>query len=200
MSDFTVIGDIGETLKYILDDDPWDGFLSTQKPVVTFKSPKEIKDEPGNADNLISIFLYHIQVNPYLRNEEPINSNDTKQLQPPLALDLFYLVTPYSEDKTDEKYILGKVMQIFNDNCKLYGTALQGGLARTDEEFKLLFSTVSLDNLARVWDAFQEAAYRLSVGYMVPAVRIDSTRVLDIKRVVSSRIDDSHKVPKIEGL
>ena len=147
---------------------------------------------------MVSLFLYHIQVNPYLRNEEPLRNDNTGLQLPPLVLDLFYLVTPYSEDKTDEKYILGKVMQIFYDNSKLHGTILQGSLAETDEEFKLLFSTVSLDDLARVWDAFQEAAYRLSVGYMVPAVRIDSTRELDIKRVVLKRVDDSHKVSNRE--
>ncbi len=200
MSDFTVIGDIGETLQGLLEDDPWEGIDPTQKPEITFKSPKEIKDEPGNTDNLVSIFLYHIQVNPYQRNEEPIRIDANNVQLPPLSVDLFYIVTPYSEDKTDEKYILGKVMQIFNDNSKLYGSILRGNLEGTDEEFKLLFSTVSLDNLARVWDAFQEAAYRLSVGYMVPAVRIDSTRELGISRVVSKQLEGSYKVPKREGL
>lgn len=72
-----------------------------------------------------------------------------------MALDIFYLVTPYSSNKTDEKYILGKVMQIFYDNARLQGAVLQGGLAGTAEEFKLLFNAVSLADFARVWDAFR---------------------------------------------
>ncbi len=206
MSDFTVIGDVGNTLKGLLDDeDQWEGI---EKPEITFRSPKEIKD--GDQDpsvRLVSLFLYYIQVNPNLRNEEPIRKDDTKLLLPPLSLDLYYLITPYSFseigdiNKIEEKWILGKVMQIFHDNSTLYGSALQGdSLAGTDEELKLLFSTASIEELARVWDAFQEAAYRLSVSYMVPAVQIDSTRELEVRRVVSKRVDDSYKVRKREGL
>ncbi len=195
MSDFTVIGDIGETLKKLLEDDPWTGI--SPKPEITFKSPKEIKDD-GGSTNKVSIFLYQILENSYLKNEEPQRIDDTHLQSPPLSLDLIYLVTPYSEDKTQEKIILGKVMQIFHDNAILIliGTALQGDLPETDEEIKLLFNPISLDDLTKIWSAFQEVAYRLSVSYMVTPVRIDSTRKISIQRVVSKETNQSHMVPK----
>ena len=74
MSDFTVIGDVGETLKKLLDDDPWSGI--TPKPEITFKSPKEIKDD-GGSTNKVSLFLYQILENPHLRNQEPLRVNDS---------------------------------------------------------------------------------------------------------------------------
>jgi hypothetical protein len=184
MSDFTVIGDIGETLRRLLEDDPWQGILGG-RPDITLLSPKEVADE-GGGNNRISIFLYHIQVNPFLRNEETVIVSETTIKPPPLTLDLFYLVTPYSDDKTNEKYLIGKVMQIFHDNSQLTGSVLQGGLVGSEESFKLLFSATTLDDLARVWDAFQDVAYRLSVGYMVPAVRIDSAREIEVHRVLTS--------------
>lgn len=193
MSDFTVIGDIGETLKKLLEDDPWTGI--SPKPEITLKSPKEIKDD-GGSTNKVSIFLYQILENPYLKNEEPKRIDDTHFQSPPLSLDLIYLVTPYSEDKTQEKIILGKVMQIFHDNAILIGTALQGDLSETDEEIKLLFNPISLDDLTKIWSAFQEVAYRLSVSYMVTPVRIDSARGINMQRVVSKEINDSYMVPK----
>ncbi len=198
MSDFTVIGDIGETLKKLLEDDPWTGFLPTHKPEITFKSPKEIKDDGGSA-NKVSIFLYQILENPYLKNEEPQRIDDTRLQSSPMSLDLLYLVTPYSDDKTQEKFILGKVMQIFHDNAVLTGTVLQGSLAGTDEEIKLLFNPISLDDLTKIWSAFQEVAYRLSVSYMVTPVKIDSTREFGMQRVISKEMNHSYMVPKSGG-
>ncbi|HSB52636.1 MAG TPA: DUF4255 domain-containing protein [Dissulfurispiraceae bacterium] len=185
MSDFTVLGDVGETLKRLLEDDPWTGVMP--KPEITFKSPKEIKDDGGSA-NKVSLFLYQIIENPYLKNEEPIRVGDSQVQTPPLVLDLFYLVTPYSDDKTQEKYILGKVMQIFYDEAVLSGTVLQGSLAGTDDELRLVAHPLSLDDLTKLWSAFQDVAYRLSVGYLVTPVRIDSARLLGMQRVISKQI------------
>jgi len=197
MSDFTVIGDIGETLKKLLDDPNfWTGIIPG--PEITLKSPKEIKDD-GGSTNKVSIFLYQILENHYLKNEEPQRISDTELKSPPLSLDLLYLVTPYSDDKTQEKIILGKVMQIFHDNAVLTGTVLQGSLAGTDEEIKLLFNPISLDDLTKIWSAFQEVAYRLSVSYMVTPVKIDSTREFGMQRVILKEMNHSYMVLKSEG-
>jgi hypothetical protein len=193
MSEFTVIGDIGETLKKLLEDDPWTGI--SPKPEITFKSPKEIKDD-GGSTNKISLFLYQIHENPHLRNEEPLRVNDSHLQAPPEVLDLLYLVTPYSDDKTQEKYILGKVMQIFYDNAVLSGTALQGEIAGSDEEIKLLFNPISLDDLTKIWSAFQDVAYRLSVSYLVTPVKIDSTRQTGMQRVLSKEMNHAVSEPR----
>lgn len=193
MSDFTVIGDVGETLKKLLEDDPWTGIMP--KPEITFKSPKEIEEAGGNT-NKVSVFLYQIHENPYLKNEEPLRIDDANLRIPPLVLDLLYLVTPYSDDKTQEKYFLGKVMQIFYDNAVLSGTALQGTLSGSDEEIKLLLNTLSLDDLTKIWSAFQNVGYRLSLSYLVTPIKIDSTREPGVRRVVSKEMGHSYMEPK----
>ena len=156
------------------------GKVSQQNPSITFKSPKEIK-ESGGQNNGVSLFLYQIQENPYLKNEEPEGTSGgdgtvTLPLLPPLTLDLMYLVTPYHDDKTQEKFILGKVMQIFHDNGLLSGTTLQGVLSGTDEQLRLLLHPISLDELTKIWTAFPDVGYRLSVSYTVTPVRIDTLR------------------------
>jgi len=193
VSDFTVIADVGETLKKLLEDDPWTGILPI--PEITFKSPKEIKDD-GGSTNKVSLFLYQIHENPHLRNEEPLRVNDSHLQTPPEVLDLLYLVTPYSDDKTQEKVILGKVMQIFYDNALLSGTVLQGGLAGSDEDIRLLFNPISLDDLTKIWSAFQDVAYRLSVSYLVTPVRIDSTRQTGMQRVLSKEMNHAVVEPR----
>ena len=194
MSSFTVIGDLGQTLVKLLDEDPWDGMDPGSKPEITMKSPKEVEEE-GTSNNKVSLFLYHVRINPFLRNEEPLVTNDTASKIPPLVLDLSYMVTPYSENKTDEKYILGKVMQIFHDNATLDGSILQGDLSGSSEGYRLIFDTVALEDLARVWDAFQNVAYRLSVVYLVPAVSIDTTLTVDVQRVLSREMHGAHMKP-----
>jgi hypothetical protein len=197
VSEFTVVGDIGETLKKLLEDDPWTGI--SPRPEITFKSPKEITDD-GGSTNKVSLFLYQIHENPYLKNEEPLRVDNSHLHIPPLILDLLYLVTPYSDDKTQEKYILGKVMQIFYDNAVLTGTVLQGSLSGTDEEIKLLFNPIVLDDLTKIWSAFhQEVSYRLSVSYMVTPIKIDSTREFGMQRVVLKEMSHSYMAPKSEG-
>lgn len=199
MSDFTVIGDIGETLKRLLDDPNfWIGI--TPVPEITFKSPKEINND-GGSTNKVSIFLYQILENYYLKNEDHYRISNTELKLPPLSLDLLYLVTPYSNDKTQEKIILGKVMQIFHDNAVLTGTVLQGSLAGTDEEIKLLFNPLSLDDLTKIWSAFfPEVAYRLSVSYIVTPIRIDSTHKIGIQRVISKNMGYYYAITKKEEI
>lgn len=197
MSDYTVIKDIGETLKKLLKNDSFFSDID-----IILKSPKEIKVDEGSTSGLstskVSIFLYQILENPYLKNEEPERIGDTLLKPSPLSLDLLYLVTPYSTDETDEKRILGKVMQIFFDNAILTGSVLEGSLKGTDEEIKLLFNPISLDDLTKLWNAFQEVTYRLSVSYLVTPVRIDSTREMGIQRVVSKEMGYYYAMKKEE--
>ncbi len=196
MSNFTVIGDIGDTLKKLLEDDPWSGI--DPQPEITFRSPKEIQEDGGNP-NKVSLFLFRILENAHLKNQELQQIGNTRLQLPPLVLDLEYLITPYSNDKTQEKIILGKVIQIFHDNAILRGTMLQGDLAETDEEIKLLFNPISLDDMTKMWGSFQEVGYRLSASYLVTPVRIDSAHPpMDIQRVVSKGMDYRYIVPKGE--
>jgi hypothetical protein len=193
MSDYTVIGDIGETLKKLLEADCWDGIT---KPEVILESPEEIEDEKKAK---VSLFLYQIFENPYLKNEEPAQFDDTNLLLPPQSLDLLYLVTPYSKDRTQEKYILGKVMQIFYDNSILTGTVLQGAsLRETDEEIKLIFNPISLEDLTKIWSAFRKVPYRLSISYLVTPVKIDSRRKMAMQKVVSKDMAYYYRVSNRE--
>ena len=197
MSDFNVIGDIGETLKKFLENDPWEGFDTSSKPVIRLKSPKEMTE--NNENKVLSIYLYQILENPYLKNEELKRSDDTSLLLPPLTLDLFYLITPYFEKQpTLEKRVLGKAMQIFYDNSILTGTALEGSLSGIDEEIRLFLNPLSVDELSKIWSIFPDIPYRISVGYIVTPVRIDSIQRLDMQRVLSKEVGYYDKINKRE--
>ena len=194
MSDFKVIGDIGETFKNLLEDDiHW---TDITKPEITLKSPKEINT--GENINIISIFLYQIVENTYLKNEELQKIDTTILHYPPMAVDLLYLITPYGSDPTQEQYMLGKVMQILFDNAVLTGSVLQKSLKGTDDEIRLIFNPLTLDDLNKIWSAFQETGYRLSISYLVTPVRIDSIHEISVQRVVSKEMGSYYKILKKE--
>jgi len=195
MSDFKVIGGIGETLKNLLEDDiHWKDIT---KPEITLNSPKEIKYSGENI-NIISIFLYQIVENNYLKNEELQKIDTTILHYPPMTVDLLYLITPYSSVPTQEHYMLGKVMQILFDNAVLTGSVLQKSLKGTDDEIRLIFNPLTIDDLNKIWNAFQETCYRLSISYLVTPVRIDSIHEISIQRVVSKEMGSYHMILKKE--
>jgi hypothetical protein len=174
VSDYTVISAVSETLRKLLDDN-----VADVEPVLS--SPAEIE---GGASPRLSLFLYQVVEDPYLKNQERQKINSDLLQPSPLTLELFYLLTPYARTPKDEQQILGRVMQIFYDNATLRGSILQGALAGSDEEFRLLLHPLSIDELIKLWNAFPEKPLKLSVCYQVTPVRIESTREAEAKRVI----------------
>jgi len=189
MGDYTVIDDIEETLKTILKKGLDDVFGEDKVPF-TFEAPREVKDD---TENKVLIFLYQVVENIFLKNQAPEKINAGIR-NPPQYLDLLYLVVPYGKDK---KLILGEVMQIFYDNAVLKGTVLQKGLSGTDDEIRIIFNPLSLDDVTKLWSAIKDAPFRLSVSYLVTPVRIDSSRTTAPTRVISSEMGYYNNIPKL---
>lgn len=201
MADYTAIADVGETLITLLRDNMSD--LISPGSIVLL-SPADVEDEAIR----LTLFLYSVTENPHLKNQEMRNLSPTQLGYPPSTLDLYYLLTTYASnlipDRTErtleEHRILGRAMRIFYDNGILSGTTLQGSLAGTDEELRIVLNPISLDDVNKIWTTFQEVPYRLSVSYLVTPVRIDSTRSISTQRVVSKEMNHGYIVPKGEGI
>jgi len=190
MSDYSVIADVGETLKKLL----WENIRNDSKIYpdiiaseddITLSSPAE--QEAGNSKKL-SLYLYRVIENQFLKNQE-IQNNDPKKIESiPLALDLFYIITPASEDRKKDHILLGKVMQVFFDNAIVRGTILKGDALRgTSEQLRLVLYSLPFEEIIQLWQSFSEKSFHLSVCYQVTPVRIDSTREIEAKRVVEKR-------------
>jgi hypothetical protein len=197
MGNYMIIRDVEATLANLLTpDDLWEELVPAGAPEIRFASFAEMMEEqpqPGPGANAsphrLSIFLYQIIENDFTKNDgfQQIDTNLLRHA--PLSLDLYYLVTPFSPNKISERLILGKVMEIFHSNPILSGSVLQGDLAGTDEEIKLILNPISLESLTNIWSTFQDIGYHLSIGYMLTPVTIDSTREFEVSRVESKRLD-----------
>lgn len=195
-SDYTTIADVSETLTYLLRSNMED--LINPDSIILF-SPGEVE---ASDSVRLSLFLFQINENVHMKNQEMQIINPTKLKYPPLILDLFYMLTSYPssgiQDKTErtkeEHRILGKAMQTIHDNSIITGPLLRGCLIDDGQELHISQTSLNLDDMTKIWSTFQDRSFRPSVCYLVSNVRIESTRGKETKRVIERNFDSYMKV------
>lgn len=183
MSSHNIIADVGITLRKLLETT----LLGLVTPAnILLSSPAEME---VTANRQLCIFLYQIMENLYLRNNPDQRPLDPRHL-PPFPVDLHYLFIPYAQEREDEHRIIGRVIQTFHDTAVLKGSILQGTtLAGSDEELRMVYHTVSIDEASKIWTTFPGKPYRLAVGYMVTPVNVYSERLEGGGRVIRKDLD-----------
>jgi hypothetical protein len=186
MSDYFVLSDISKVLRTLLWEaysaDPVIRPLIGSEAAIVFTNPT---DTARDSANRLSLWVYQVSENEFLKNQTPSQSvgpNHTTLRMPPLALNLFYLLTPFAPSAEADLLVLGKSMQVFYDNAIVF---LQEQLNNVFEELRLVLCRLTLDELTRVWEALREP-YRLSVCYQVRVARIDSQITPEHARVIAS--------------
>jgi hypothetical protein len=183
MSSYTVLSAVSKGLQSIL----WSAIrkeLSLQNIVpsesaIVFLNPT---DTAHDSSNRLSIWLYQVTENEFIKNQTPVRSNNGHGLmKPPLALNLHFLVTPFGDTAEASLLLLGKVMEVLYDNAIVI---LRDANDSVFEELRINMSRLTLEELSRVWEALIEP-YRLSVCYEVRVMHIESQRALDGSRVVN---------------
>ncbi len=183
MGSLTVLRDVNETIRKLLKQNISE--LSDENSII-FDSPGEIE---STTTPRLSVFLYNISENSYLRNTEPEPVNLNQMQYPPITLDLYYIFTPYAQNRETELIILEGLMQTLYDNSVFRGDILQGNLAGSgNEKIRVTPNNLTLDELNKLWSIFPNKAFKLSVSYMLTPVKIPSVRKRDITRVVEKDI------------
>lgn len=188
MENFTILRDVSESLRAFLRQNIPE--LSEEDSII-FDSPAELKT--ANTTKL-SFFLYHIVENSYLRNAEQEFTESNQMKNPPLIIDLFYLITPFAQTRETEYIILERIMRLFHDVCVLKGPMLQGSLeASGNHEIRIVSNPIPLEELNRLWERFHDKPFKLSVSYLLSPVRIPSEIKRDIS-IVKKRYVDVHTI------
>ncbi len=185
---YSTIKDVGETLIKLLwdnmKDDPQITSIIESEGQITLDSPEEIE-----ADKKLSLFLFNIRENVFLKNQD-MQKTDSKLKYPPIYLDLFYLVTPNTQKRENDHVVLGKVMQIFNDNAILSGSVFKGGLEGYEEELRLILTPLTLDDVQKIWMSLKDSQpFKISICYEVTPVKIESTREIEVSPVLRKDLD-----------
>jgi len=160
-------------------------------------APDRIRIENDNLVQL-NLFLYHVTPNPGWRNAA-LPSHDAlgqRLTNPPLALDLHYLLSAYSQQDFQAEILLGYAMHILHETPVLPREAIRATLVPPDgvapgspaevalidsdladqvELIKVTPQSLTSEEIYRLWGAFQ-TSYRPSVAYHVSVVLIEGER------------------------
>jgi hypothetical protein len=197
MSTYKAIRGVTETLRSLLNSqiDTKGVTVSTGPPDLEPKSQKKKR---------VNLFLYKIAENAYLENQEiPGEGYPAAYGHPPLSLVLYYLVTAYPDVDEDNKdydlsvhEILADAMRVLHDypiltdsmeippgsGTKLLHTSLQNQF----EKVKITLEPLDTEELTKIWMGLTNP-YRLSVGYAVSVVQIESQKPRRMARPVKLR-------------
>jgi hypothetical protein len=200
-----------------------------QNVVVSALAPDSIElvNEPTRRLNL---FLHQATPNAAWRNVGYPSRNSAGERigNPPLALDLHYLLTAYGTLDLEAEVLLGYAMQVLHETPVLaraairkalgpaspvpvagllpaiYQTLQASDLADQIEQIKITPAVMNTEELSKLWAAFQ-AHYRPTAPYQVTVVLIESRKAARsplpvLKRHVEARASMVPPFPEIESI
>lgn len=169
--------------------------------------PDRVVSTNGTENTQLNLFLHQVTFNSGWRNHA-LPSRDSsgrhRLSNPPLALDLHYLLSAYSAEELGGEILLGYAMQLLHDRPVLdrqtitaaltsmptLPAALRAladcGLAEQVEQIKLVPEVMSTEEMSKLWTAFQ-THFRPTAAYLATVVLIESTQLTRAPLPVLSR-------------
>ena len=197
MSNYTVISAVSETLRNLVwsrveHDSQIAQILNEDDQNISLEPPFRLLTDNNEPDHsCLSIYLYRIVEDGQMKNRSLERRNGGPLEYPPLALDLFYLITPLTGRIDNDQRLLARTMQILYDNAIIKGSDLQEVLQDTMEELRIILNPITVEDLTRIWSGFL-LPYRLSLSYEVKVIYIDSERQIDTDRIQRKRLEFTH--------
>lgn len=160
---------------------------------IRFDSVGELTHLP---DQGLSLFLYKISENIFLKNQDSspeTYSNPVKLQNPPLVLDLHYLVTPFG-NSDNRLIVLEQILKLFHDFPTITKSMMSEPLIEAgNDEIKIFLTEMSVEQLNSLWNMFPNIQYRPTLTYIVSPLIIPSSRITEpaVSRVISKTIYSS---------
>jgi hypothetical protein len=200
MSNALAVGSVSFVLVDLLNNGLIDRDIGSSIGEVTVSAlaPDRVDDQ-RNAKSTLNLFLYNVTPNEGWRNVNYPSRNAAGERinNPPLALNLHYLLTAYGAEQFHAEILLGYAMQLFHETPVLPRDAIRRSLAAPSEVvaggglpgsllnlftsdladqvelIKIWPQTLTTEEISRLWTAFQ-AKYRPTAAYQVSVVLIES--------------------------
>ena len=166
---------------------------------VTALPPDRVVAPGAQEGNQLNLFLHQVTPNAGWRNAGlPSRDERGERLtNPPLALDLHYLLTAYGAEDLHAEILLGYAMQLLHETPILSRQAIRtalvpspvsviilppalqalssADLAEQAEQIKITPTGFNSEEMSRLWSALQ-ARYRPTAAYQVSVVLIESQK------------------------
>lgn len=189
MSNALAIAAVTAALKDVLNEGLLGVDLSTVGSYSISATPPDRITTGATEPNQLNLFLYQVTPNPGWRNAAfPSRDAAGARLRnPPLALDLHYMLSAYGAQDLNAEVLLGYAMQLLHETPVLtraqlrtvlgapspFGSLSALNLADQIEILKISPNFLSGEELSKLWTAMQ-ARYRPSMAYTVSVVLIQS--------------------------
>lgn len=167
---------------------------------VTVRPPDRVNLTNGATQ--LNLFLYQTAQNAALRNMNlPQKLKPGETAPPPLALNLYYLITAYGPNDENEDLVthqlLGHAMNVLHDHPLLGQSEIkdatssiqQSDLHNQIERIRITPQPMEMEMMSKLWTTFQ-TNYRISAAYEVAVVLIESTRPAKTPLPVLARGED----------
>jgi hypothetical protein len=194
MSNAYAIGAVSAVLKNLLDNAVVNQPLSASVPNVKVSIIAPDLARTAAADKTrLNLFLYHVEPNSGWHNVSlpSRDGNGDRLTNPPLALDLYYLLTAYSENDFEAEILLGYAAQLLHEVPVLSRDAIRktfesavnppftlfatSDLAEQVEQIKISPHAMNTEETSKLWSALM-TNYRPSIAYHVSVVLIEARR------------------------
>ena len=162
--------------------------------------------------NRLTLFLYKVIENAYLKNEDHqmlATNNEGKliEIQSPLTVDLYYLLTAHSGsgfNLLEAHRALSRAMRVFYDNSILRGSLLRAEDPNTgltdDSVLRVTLNPITMEDMTRIWSVFPDTPYEISVTYLVTPVAIESARRAESAPVVDQLHEQGQRGAELESV
>jgi hypothetical protein len=154
----------------------------------------ELNGEAATAlDKVVTLCLYRVTVNPYVRNSPHISANQQATL--PLSVDLHYMLTVWSDNALFEHTVLGwAIRQLYQHQTLSQSDLSPDGGWGAGDFVQVIPSELSTEDMMRIWDAL-DPPYRLSVSYIARVIRIEADAQPATLSVVSRALQTGARGP-----
>jgi hypothetical protein len=166
---------------------------------VTAVPPDTIQLDSSNAETQLNLFMHQVTPNAGWRNADlpSRNTRGNRVTNPPLALDLHYLLTAYGAEELHCEILLGYAMYLMHERpildrqairTALAGSTVDGSilplayqalsaadLADQVEQIKITPVTMNTEEMSKLWSAMQ-ANYRPTAAYSISVVLIEAEK------------------------
>lgn len=198
MSHFSILREATLALRSAV----FDALSETQDVLFTFNDVATdiILSPPGeNIPNTaqLSIYLYHLEPDPQMRNQPKLTQGRSALLKAPQAMRAYYLITPLLDLEDHNHLMMGRILQVLHDTPYLDTIStgpLDSSFGGGSPELRLSLEQMRLEDISRIWSALG-SDYRLSVAYMMRSIIIDSA----LDPVDPARVRTSHVLFEQEG-
>jgi hypothetical protein len=213
MSDYLAVAGVSVVLKWFLTNAM---AASAGGPATIYGNtasvsvlPPDVVLASGEEPVRLNLFMYYSSLDPAFRNSRlpAYDSRGNRLTNPPLALDLHYLMSAYGPGEFDSEILLGWAMQQFHETPIFSQAAIQTWLSAAAnspspsvevqavagttlpfqfESIRITPDALTNDEISRLWMAFS-THYRATTAYRVSVVLIEETQPLKSNLPVQQR-------------